>query len=50
MFLAIPGLAVLKVIFDKVPQLQPWGALLGDNIVNDKIVKLKPLLKKLNQE
>lgn len=50
MFLAIPGLAVLKVIFDKVPQLQPWGALLGDNIVNDKIVKLKPLLKKSKQE
>jgi predicted PurR-regulated permease PerM len=31
MFLAIPGLAVLKVIFDKVPGLQPWGLLLGDN-------------------
>jgi predicted PurR-regulated permease PerM len=30
MFLAIPGLAVLKVIFDKVPPLQPWGILLGD--------------------
>ena len=30
MFLAIPGLAVLKVIFDKVPELQPWGLLLGD--------------------
>ncbi len=50
MFLAIPGLAVLKVIFDKVPELQPWGALLGDNIANDKIVKQKPLLKKLKQE
>lgn len=31
MFLAIPGLAVLKVIFDKVPSLQPWGMLLGDS-------------------
>ena len=30
MFLAIPALAVLKVIFDKVPDLQPWGILLGD--------------------
>jgi predicted PurR-regulated permease PerM len=30
MFLAIPALAVLKVIFDKVPDLQPWGLLLGD--------------------
>jgi predicted PurR-regulated permease PerM len=32
MFLAIPGLAVLKVIFDKVPELQPWGLLLGDEV------------------
>lgn len=32
MFLAIPGLAVLKVIFDAVPQLKPWGILLGDEI------------------
>jgi len=31
MFLAIPGLAVLKVIFDKVPELQSWGILLGDS-------------------
>lgn len=30
MFLAIPALAVMKVIFDKVPNLQPWGVLLGD--------------------
>lgn len=30
MFLAIPTLAVLKVIFDKVPALNPWGILLGD--------------------
>lgn len=30
MFLAIPALAVMKVIFDKVPELNPWGVLLGD--------------------
>ena len=42
MFLAIPGLAVLKVIFDKVPYLQPWGTLLGDNPVQVlKIVSKK---------
>lgn len=35
MFLAIPGLAVLKVIFDKVPELKPWGLLLGDNQTDD---------------
>lgn len=31
MFMAIPGLAVLKIIFDKVPELKPWGTLLGDD-------------------
>jgi putative permease len=30
MFLAIPYLAVAKVIFDRVEGLQPWGILLGD--------------------
>lgn len=42
MFLAIPGLAVLKVIFDKVPDLRPWGLLLGDT--PSKVIL--PLLKK----
>ncbi len=30
MFLAIPALAVCKVICDRVEELKPWGALLGD--------------------
>ena len=30
MFLAIPAMAVCKVIFDKVPELNPWGVLFGD--------------------
>jgi hypothetical protein len=34
MFLAIPALAVLKVIFDKVPELNAWGLLLGDEAEN----------------
>lgn len=41
MFLAIPGLAVMKVIFDKVPDLQPWGTLLGDGTVESKQTKSK---------
>jgi predicted PurR-regulated permease PerM len=32
MFLSIPFLAVIKIIFDHVPELQPWGKLLGDHI------------------
>jgi hypothetical protein len=32
MFLAIPSIAVLKVIFDRVNGFKPWGLLLGDNL------------------
>lgn len=31
MFLAIPLTAMLKVIFDRVPGLEPWGFVLGDD-------------------
>ena len=30
MFLSIPGLAILKIIFDRVDELKPWGMLFGD--------------------
>jgi predicted PurR-regulated permease PerM len=36
MFLSIPVVAILKVIFDKVEDLQPWGALLGDELPEQK--------------
>lgn len=29
MFLSIPFIGVLKIIFDRVPELKPWGTLLG---------------------
>ena len=32
MFLAIPIIAVLKVIFDRIDILEPWGYLMGDNL------------------
>ena len=32
MFLSIPFVAILKVIFDKVDSLKPWGTLLGDSL------------------
>lgn len=32
MFLSIPFVAVLKIIFDRIDALKPWGKLLGDNI------------------
>lgn len=32
MFLMLPMVAVLKIIFDRVEELQPWGKLLGDEV------------------
>ncbi|QQL50177.1 AI-2E family transporter [Mucilaginibacter ginkgonis] len=32
MFLSIPFVAILKIVFDRVEGLKPWGKLLGDNI------------------
>lgn len=32
MFLAIPVMAILKLIFDRIPELEPWGYLLGDDL------------------
>lgn len=32
MFLSIPFIGVLKIIFDRIPELRPWGKLLGDEV------------------
>lgn len=32
MFLSIPMVAVLKIVFDRIDDLKPWGKLLGDEI------------------
>lgn len=32
MFLSIPFIAVLKIIFDRVPDLKPWGKILGSEV------------------
>ena len=32
MFLAIPMIAIIKVIFDRIDYLEPWGYLLGDDV------------------
>ena len=52
MFLSIPVIAVLKIVFDRVESLQPWGIILGDEerkqnklatrlMVRNKKVKIK---------
>ena len=32
MFLAIPFTAILKIIFDEIESLEPWGYLIGDDV------------------
>ncbi|HSN48333.1 MAG TPA: AI-2E family transporter [Flavobacterium sp.] len=32
MFLAIPILAILKIVFDRIETAEPWGYLMGDNM------------------
>jgi len=44
MFLSIPLLAILKVIFDHIDSLKPWGFLLGDTM--PVMIKIKPFLKR----
>jgi predicted PurR-regulated permease PerM len=29
MFLSIPFIGVMKIIFDRLPDMKPWGMLLG---------------------
>ena len=38
-FLALPTIAFLKIIFDRVDSLKPWGLLLGDEISGPKKIK-----------
>ncbi len=45
MFLSIPLLAIVKVVFDRIDSLKAWGFLLGDTL--PPILVIKPILKKL---
>lgn len=37
MFLSIPTIGVLKIVFDRVDGLQPWGSLLGTEVPSEHI-------------
>jgi predicted PurR-regulated permease PerM len=41
MFLSIPLLAIIKLIFDHIEPLKPWGFLLGDTM--PPLLKIKPI-------
>jgi predicted PurR-regulated permease PerM len=47
MFLSIPLLAIIKLVFDHLDSLKPWGFLLGDTM--PPIIKMSPILKTLKK-
>lgn len=52
MFLAIPILAIVKIVMDRIKELKPWGFLLGEEDSKDEVYKdlfgtLNPLEKKI---
>lgn len=42
MFLSIPVIAVLKIIFDRVESLKPWGMLLGEEGKTTRLKTIQP--------
>ncbi len=47
MFLAIPLLAIAKVVFDNIKPLQSWGFLLGDTM--PPLIHMNPIIKRLKK-
>ena len=45
MFLSIPLLAIVKLIFDNIEPLKPWGLLLGDTMPS--MLEISPIIKKI---
>ncbi|TCC89453.1 AI-2E family transporter [Pedobacter frigiditerrae] len=50
MFLCIPYLAMLKIIFERVDGLQPWGALLGEGHKTPRKRRTYRITKKIKLE
>ncbi len=50
MFLSIPVIAILKIIFDRIEDLKPWGLLLGDEKDEKQPPKLRWKLKRKQQQ
>ncbi|WP_443946368.1 AI-2E family transporter [Pedobacter sp. AW1-32] len=50
MFLCIPYLAILKIIFDRIDALQPWGILMGEEHKPVKKKRVYHITKKIKLE
>ncbi|HUQ64931.1 MAG TPA: AI-2E family transporter [Flavitalea sp.] len=49
MFLSIPGIAIMKAVFDRVDGLEPWGMILGDDRSLAKPTIAQRLRKKIKK-
>jgi len=50
MFLCIPYLAMLKIIFDRIDNLKPWGILMGEEHKPEKKKRVYRITKKIKLE
>jgi len=50
MFLSIPFTGIMKVIFDRVNMMKPWGVLLGDDVPEHVKFKLVPKEKHVKKK
>lgn len=49
MFLSIPFIGVLKIIFDRLPTLKPWGTLLGTEVPTQRNQSLRIIGNKMRR-
>lgn len=47
MFLSIPMLAIVKLFFDHIEPMKPWGFLLGDSMPS--LLEITPIIKKIKK-
>ncbi len=45
-FFALPTIAILKIIFDRIEEMKPWGILLGD----ETVPPVKKIIQKINNK
>jgi predicted PurR-regulated permease PerM len=46
-FLALPVIAILKIIFDRIDELKPWGMLMGDDTTSPNNIGLMKKVKSI---
>jgi predicted PurR-regulated permease PerM len=50
MFLAIPGIALMKVTFERVKHLKPWATLLSDEHADEDTGQIGRVMRKFKKE